>query len=87
MEDGQQRWLGERVMAVGGSILVSVYQPTCGADESGMESVRRTKIFEGKVPLSRSLPLWTSKMFPVELNNCPLITDDGGDHRAFFCND
>lgn len=43
VEEGQQKWLGERVVAVvlGGLRLVSVYQPSRGADEQGMERCRR----------------------------------------------
>ena len=40
---GQQKWFGERVVAVvvGGLRLVSVYQPSWGADGEGMERCRR----------------------------------------------
>ena len=43
VEEGQQKWLGERVVAVvlGGLRLVSVYQPSWGADREGMERCRR----------------------------------------------
>ena len=40
--EGQQRWLGETVVAVmGGLRLVSVYQPSWGADEAGEKRCRR----------------------------------------------
>ena len=43
VEGGQQKWFGERVVAVvvGGLRLVSVYQPSWGADGEGMERCRR----------------------------------------------
>ena len=43
VEWGQQKWFGERVVAVvvGGLRLVSVYQPSWGADGEGMERCRR----------------------------------------------
>ena len=43
VEGGQQKWFGERVVAVvvGGLRLVSVYQPSWGADGDGMERCRR----------------------------------------------
>ena len=43
VEEGQQKWIGERVVAVvmGGLRLVSVYQPSWGADVEGMERCRR----------------------------------------------
>ena len=42
VEGGQQKWFGERVVAdvVGGLRLVSVYQPSWGADGDGMERCR-----------------------------------------------
>lgn len=38
IEEGQQKWFGERVVAVvlGGLRLVSVYQPSWGTDEREM---------------------------------------------------
>ena len=43
VEGGQQKWLGERVVAVvvGGLKLVSVYQPSWGADGDAMERCRQ----------------------------------------------
>ena len=43
VEGGQQKWFGERVVAVvvGGLRLVSVYQSSWGADGEGMERCRR----------------------------------------------
>ena len=43
VEGGQQKWFGERVVAVvvGGLRLLSVYQPSRGADGEGMERCKR----------------------------------------------
>jgi hypothetical protein len=43
IEEGQQKWFGERVTAVvfGGVRMVSVYQPIWGMDEEGMERYKR----------------------------------------------
>ena len=43
VNEGQQKWFGERVTAVvfGGMRLVSVYQPVWGTDEEGFERYRR----------------------------------------------
>ena len=60
VEGGQEKWFGEKVVAVvvGGLRLVSVYQPSWGADGEGVESCRRDMERQWQWGTGKGLLLW-----------------------------